>query len=99
MTEYAILLGELEADTGSPVVRLNRAVAVAEAMGPEAGLDLLAGVDEELPDGHRLPAVRAELLVRAGRGDDALTAYDVAIGRCGNAVDRAHLERRRAELE
>ena len=52
--------------TGSPVVRLARAVAVAEASGPEAGLALLDGLDDALPRHHRVPAVRAELLVRAG---------------------------------
>ncbi|MGA9749318.1 MAG: DUF6596 domain-containing protein, partial [Nocardioides sp.] len=56
----ADLYTELEAATGSPVVRLNRAVAVAEADGPHAGLRLLEGLD--LP-GHRLPGVRAELQV------------------------------------
>jgi RNA polymerase sigma factor (sigma-70 family) len=86
---------ELERLTGSPVVRLNRAVAVAEADGPDAGLRLLDGL--ELP-GHRLPAARAELLTRAGRTDEAVAAYDVAIGLCGNDVERAHLVRRRAGL-
>ncbi|KQW48646.1 RNA polymerase subunit sigma-24 [Nocardioides sp. Root1257] len=86
---------ELEALTGSPVVRLNRAVAVAEASGPAAGLDVLA--DLSLP-GHRLPATRAELLSRLGRLDDARTAYDEAIGRCGNLAERAHLIERRAQL-
>ncbi|WP_345522799.1 RNA polymerase sigma factor [Nocardioides conyzicola] len=84
---------ELEDLTGSPVVRLNRAVAVAEASGPAAGLAVLSGLT--LP-GHRLPATRAELLARLGRLDDARTAYDEAIGRCGNLAERAHLiERRR----
>jgi predicted RNA polymerase sigma factor len=86
---------ELEALTGSPVVRLNRAVAVAEASGPTAGLAVLSGL--VLP-GHRLPAVRAELLARSGRRDDARTAYDEAIGRCGNLAERAHLMERRARL-
>ena len=86
---------ELEGLTGSPVVRLNRAVAVAEADGPDAGLRVLDGL--ELP-GHRLPAARAELLVRAGRPGEARTAYDVAIGRCGNDVERAHLEERRRHV-
>lgn len=86
---------ELEALTGSPVVRLNRAVAVAEASGPAAGLDVLA--DLSLP-GHRLPATRAELLSRLGRLDDARTAYDEAIGRCGNLAERAHLIERRSRL-
>ncbi len=85
---------ELEQLTGSPVVRLNRAVAVAEADGPEAGLGLLDDLD--LP-GHRLPAVRAELLLRAGRPSEAVAEYDVAIERCENDAERAHLVGRRAE--
>ena len=86
---------ELEELTGSPVVRLNRAVAVAEADGPDAGLRLLDGLD--LP-GHRLPAARAELLRRAGREAEALAAYDVAIGLCGNDAERRHLVSRAAAL-
>ena len=86
---------ELEALTGSPVVRLNRAVAVAEASGPAAGLSALEGLT--LP-GHRLPATRAELLARLGRVDEARTAYDEAIGRCANLAERAHLIERRARL-
>jgi len=86
---------ELDELTGSPVVRLNRAVAVAEADGPLAGLRLLDGL--VLP-GHRLPTARAELLARAGRVEDARTAYDEAIGRCRNLAERAHLIERRARL-
>ena len=94
----AALYAELEQHTGSPVVRLARAVAVAEASGPEAGLTLLDGLDVALPHHHRLPAVRGELLARAGRTDEALAALDLAVERCGNRVERAHLERRRREL-
>ncbi len=86
---------ELDALTGSPVVRLNRAVAVAEADGPLAGLALLDGVD--LP-GHRLPGVRGELLLRAERYDDARAAFDEAIAACANDAERAHLVRRRAAV-
>ena len=86
---------ELEDLTGSPVVRLNRAVAVAEADGPDAGLRLLDGLD--LP-GHRLPATRAELLGRAGRAAEAVTAYDEALAACDNDAERAHLAARRAAL-
>lgn len=86
---------ELAALTESPVVTLNQAVAVAEVEGPLAGLALLAPLD--LP-GHRLPAARAELLVRAGRPDEALEAYAIALTRCGNTAERAHLERRRTQL-
>ena len=86
---------ELLALEDSPVVRLNRAVAVGEADGPLAGLAALDGLT--LP-GHRLPAARAELLSRAGRADEARAAYDVAIELCGNEAEREHLEERRARL-
>ncbi|TKG64927.1 RNA polymerase sigma factor [Prauserella endophytica] len=76
----------------SPVVRLNRAVAVAEAEGANAGLAALDGV--ALP-GHRLPATRAELLARAGRTDEALRSFATAIALCHNETERAHLEARR----
>ena len=84
---------ELLALGDSPVVRLNRAVAVAEADGPLAGLAALSGV--EVP-GHRLPGVRAELLARAGRRDQARVAFDEAIALCDNEPERELLRRRRA---
>ena len=56
----------LEARTRSAIVRLNRAVAVAEAQDPRAGLELLSGLDEALPGNHRVAAVRAEFARRAG---------------------------------
>jgi predicted RNA polymerase sigma factor len=89
---------ELLALTGSPVVQLNRAVAVGEADGALAGLAALDGLTERELPGHRLPAARAELLSRAGRGDAARAAYTAAIGRCGNEAERAHLEERRAAV-
>lgn len=84
---------ELEALTGSSVVRLNRAVAVAEADGPLAGLALLAGLD--LP-GHRLPATRGELLLRAGRPREASEQLTLAVERCDHQAERRHLARRLA---
>ena len=87
---------ELEELTGSPVVRLNRAVAVAEADGPLAGLALLDDLD--LP-GHRLPGARGELLLRAGRTDEARAELDRAVALCDNEAERAHLRRRRAQLD
>ncbi len=89
---------ELEELTGSPVVRLNRAVAIAEADGPLAGLALLDGLTARDLPGHRLPAARAELLARVGRVAEAATAYDEAVGRCSNLAERAHLLERRARL-
>lgn len=94
----AALYAELEDHTGSPVVRLNRAVAVAEAEGPRVGLVLLDGLELQLPGNHRLPATRAELLRRAGDNEAAGAAYEVAIGLCSNEIEQRHLERRRAEL-
>jgi RNA polymerase sigma-70 factor, ECF subfamily len=92
----AALYAVLEELTGSPVVRLNRAVAVAEVDGPAAGLALLA--DLELPGFHLLPATRADLLRRLGRVEEATAEYDVAIARAGNAADREFLTSRRDGL-
>jgi predicted RNA polymerase sigma factor len=95
VARYDELLGLAD----SPVVRLNRAVAVGEADGPLAGLAAIDGLTaEELP-GHRLPAARAELLARAGLVAEARAAYDESIERCGNEAERAHLEERRSELD
>ena len=81
---------ELEQLTGSPVVRLNRAVAVAEADGPQAGLALLDGLELS---GHRLPAVRGQLLRRLGRDEDARAEIQRAVALCGNDAERASLNR------
>ncbi len=87
---------DLEAVAPSPAVRLARAVAVAEADGPHAGLALLD--DEATWPGHRPVAVRAELLARAGDARGARAAFAQAIGLCGNDVERAHLEARLAAV-
>lgn len=84
---------ELLALAPGPVTRLNRAVALAEQAGPDAGLSALDGI--ALP-GHRLPAVRAELLLRAGRYAEARRSYDAAIALCRNDAERGHLVERRA---
>jgi len=84
----------LETLTGSAIVRLNRAVAVAEAHGPSAGLALLAGIDNVLRDNHRLASVRAELAQRAGDLELARSSYLLAIDLCDNEVERAHLRDR-----
>ncbi|GAA3446848.1 RNA polymerase subunit sigma-24 [Planomonospora venezuelensis] len=94
----ARLYGELERLTGSAVVRLNRAVAVAEADGPGAGLALLDGLDHELGRHHLLHAARAELLRRLGREREALDAYGRALEVVGTDPERAFLLSRRAEL-
>ena len=63
--------------TGSPVVELNRAVAVAQAYGPAAGLEIVDGLREHraLRDYHLLPSVRGELLTSLGRTDEARAEY------------------------
>ncbi len=88
----------LEALTGSAIVRLNRAVAVAEAQGPRAGLDLLLGLDEILPGNHRVAAVRAELARQVGDVDLARISYSKAVELCTNQVERTHLRDRLDEL-
>lgn len=96
--KIARLYAELERVTGSPVVRLNRAVAVAESEGPAAGLRLLAGLDDDLAGYHLLPATRADLLRRLGDLPGARDAYQEALGLAGNAADRQFLTDRLAEL-
>ncbi|WP_144118803.1 RNA polymerase sigma factor [Catellatospora sichuanensis] len=80
----------------SPVVALNRAVAVAEVDGPGPALDLLDSLD--LDGYHVYHAVRADLLRRLGRDADAAAAYQAAITCTGNETERAFLQRRRDAL-
>ena len=88
---------QLESIAPSPVVRLNRAVAVAEADGPLAGLALLDGLAlESYPPYH---AVRGELLARAGDREGAAAAMARAAELTGNEVERTHLTRRAAQLD
>ena len=90
------LYDQLQALASLPVVALNRAVAVAEVHGAEAGLAALRGPD--LPRSHLLPAVRADLLRRLGRTAEARVAYAAAIALAGNGPERVFLQRRRDEL-
>jgi RNA polymerase sigma-70 factor (ECF subfamily) len=94
--QLAGLYGELARGTGSPVVELNRAVAVAQAGDVEAGLALVERL--ELDRYHYLHATRAELLRRLGRIEDARTAYDRALALVHSDAERRLLERRLAEL-
>ncbi|MCA2218924.1 RNA polymerase sigma factor [Jidongwangia harbinensis] len=80
----------------TPVVALNRAVAVAEVHGPALALATLESVD--LPGYHLLPATRAELLARLGRDAEARAAYDEAIALATNDTERAFLQTRRSRL-
>jgi len=87
------LYDQLLALTPTPVVALNRAVAVAEVEGPEAALTLVDGLD--LDGYHLFHAIRADLLRRLGRDGEAALAYDAAIARAQNAAELAFLEGRR----
>jgi len=80
----------------TPVAALNRAVAVAEAEGPEPALALVEALD--LDGYHVYHAVRAALLARLGRAEAAADAYDRAAARTGNAAERAYLRRARDAL-
>ena len=95
--EIALLYGELARLQPSPVVELNRAVAVAMAEGPAAGLELLDGLPLERY--HLFHSARADLLRRAGRVDDARAAYVRASELATNESERAFLSRRLAELD
>jgi RNA polymerase sigma-70 factor (ECF subfamily) len=90
------LYDQLLALAPSPVVALNRAVAVAEVDGPAAALALVDGLD--LQDWHLFHAIRADLLRRLGRDAEAARAYEAAIARTGNAAERDFLRRRRQAL-
>ena len=80
----------------SPVVRLNRAIAVAELAGPEVALAEVDGLP--LEGYHAFHATRADLLRRLGRSEESRAAYDRAIALAGNTAERASLARRRDEL-
>jgi RNA polymerase sigma-70 factor (ECF subfamily) len=99
--QIAALYGRLSNLAPSPVVELNRAVAVAMAHGPEAGLALLEPLssDPVLAGYPYLPAARADLLRRVGRSKDAAVAYRTALELTTNDVERAFLDRRLREVE
>ncbi|MET9555181.1 sigma-70 family RNA polymerase sigma factor [Streptomyces sp. NPDC006645] len=81
-----------------PMAELSRAVAVAMAHGPEAGLAELKGVEKELAGHHRLDAVRAHLLERAGDTEGALAAYQLAADRTLSVPETRYLMMRAARL-
>ncbi len=94
--QIAALYGELAGLTGSAVVELNRAIAVAEAEGTEAGLVLVDGLDL---DGYQyFHSTRADLLRRLGRADEARTEYERALELAHTEPERRFLRRRVAEV-
>jgi RNA polymerase sigma-70 factor, ECF subfamily len=97
--EIAALYGQLAGLLPSPVVELNRAVAVAMAKGPSAGLALVEALEASgaLARYHLLPATRADLLRRLGRDGEAATAYREALALAPTDAERRYLDRRLAE--
>jgi len=90
------LYDQLQEIAPTPIVALNRAVAIAEVDGPGPALALVDRI--ALHDFHLFHSIRADLLRRLGRDGEALLAYDAALGLTSNAAERAFLERRRAAL-
>jgi RNA polymerase sigma-70 factor (ECF subfamily) len=94
--QIVALYAQLSQLTGSPVVELNRAVAVAEAGSPERALELVEAL--QLDDYRYLHSTRAELLRRLGRSEEAREAYSRALGLSSSEPERRFLKRRIAEL-
>lgn len=98
-SQIAALYDQLLAIRPTPVVALNRAVAIGEARGAAAGLEAMDAIDLEVMAAYQpYFAARADLLVRTDRREEALDAYDRAIELSGNPAERGFLERQRARL-
>jgi predicted RNA polymerase sigma factor len=82
----------------SPIIALNRAIAIAELDGPEVALAAIHRLEDKLTGYHPYHATRADLLRRLGRSQEARAAYDKAIDLAGNTAETAHLTRRRDQL-
>jgi RNA polymerase sigma-70 factor (ECF subfamily) len=95
-SQIVALYNQLYASHPTPIVALNRAIAIAEMDSPSVALRLIDDLD--LPDHHLLHATRADLLERLGRPDEAIEAYDTALGRTENAAERELLTRRKLAL-
>ena len=95
--QIVALYDQLLAIAPSPVVALNRAVAVAELVGPAEALTIVDGLD--LAQSHLFHAIRADLLRRLDRPAEATRAYDAAIARTGNATEREFLLRRLRDVD
>lgn len=98
-SRIAALYAELGAAVSSPIIELNRAVAVGMAEGPEAGLAIVEHLVGEpaLKGYHLLPSVRGDLLQRLGRYAEAHAAFEAAASLTGNAREQDMLRRRAAE--
>jgi RNA polymerase sigma-70 factor (ECF subfamily) len=99
--QIALLYRELSTRYPSPVVELNRAVAVAMAEGPAAGLDLIDQLnrDDAVTSGHLYHSARADLLAKLGRTDEAVAEYNAALAAAETTYERRFLQRRLQEME
>jgi RNA polymerase sigma-70 factor, ECF subfamily len=97
-SQVVALYDQLVRIDASPIVALNRAVAVAELDGPEVALATVDRLDDSLAGYHAYHATRAELLRRLGRSQQSRAAYDRAIELAGNTAETAYLSRRRDQL-
>ncbi|MGN6753087.1 MAG: RNA polymerase sigma factor [Intrasporangium sp.] len=97
-SQIAALYGQLARLDPSPIVALNRAVAVAELDGADVGLAIVDRLRDQLAGYHPYFAARADLLRRLGRSEESRAAYDRAIELTGNSAERAYLARRRDQL-
>jgi RNA polymerase sigma-70 factor, ECF subfamily len=97
-SQIVALYDRLVALDPSPIVRLNRAVAVAELDGPDLALTEVERLTETLDGYHAFHAARADFLRRVGRSGESRAAYDKAIRLAGNPAERAYLTRRRDQL-
>ncbi|MEU4603977.1 RNA polymerase sigma factor [Kribbella sp. NPDC023972] len=97
-SQIVALYNQLVRVDPSPIVALNRAIAVAELDGPEVALAAVDRLDDKLAGYHAYHATRAELLRRLGRSQQSRAAYDKAIELTGNTAETAYLTRRRDQL-
>jgi RNA polymerase sigma-70 factor (ECF subfamily) len=97
-SQILALYDQLARLDSSPIVALNRAIAVAELDGPQVGLAAVDRLEDELSGYHLYHATRADLLRRLGRNQKSREAYDQAIGLAANTAEIAYLTRRRDQL-
>ena len=97
-SQVVALYDQLVALEPSPIIVLNRAVAVSELDGPDVALAAVDRLEDQLAGYHAFHATRAELLRRLGRSQQARAAYDRAIELAGNSAETAYLTRRRGQL-
>ncbi|WP_433384085.1 RNA polymerase sigma factor [Actinoplanes sp. CA-142083] len=97
-SQIVALYGQLARLDPSPIVALNRAIAVAELDGPEVALAAVDRLGQPLAGYHAFHATRADLLRRLGRSEESCAAYDQAIELAGNTAETAYLRRRRDQL-